>query len=87
LDAVTPGLTLGTLYSSGVGINKTKQHLTLGTLYSSGVGINKTKQHSEDREEGPGGMEEGVRGGEFMDGAFCSSILVSPHLPASQFEE
>ena len=57
------------------------------TLYSSGVGINKTKQHSEDREEGPGGMEEGVRGGEFMDGAFCSSILVSPHLPASQFEE
>ena len=26
LDAVTPGLTLGTLYSSGVGINKTKQH-------------------------------------------------------------
>jgi len=28
LDAVTPGLTLGTLYSSGVGINKTKQHGT-----------------------------------------------------------
>ena len=27
LDAVTPGLTLGTLYSSGVGINKTKQHV------------------------------------------------------------
>ena len=26
MDAVTPGLTLGTLYSSGVGINKTKQH-------------------------------------------------------------
>ena len=26
LDAVTPGLTLGTLYSSRVGINKTKQH-------------------------------------------------------------
>jgi len=26
LDAMTPGLTLGTLYSSGVGINKTKQH-------------------------------------------------------------
>jgi len=65
----------------------TLEDLTLGTLYSSGVGINKTKQHSEDREEGPGGMEEGVRGGEFMDGAFCSSILVSPHLPASQFEE
>ena len=26
MDAVTPGVTLGTLYSSGVGINKTKQH-------------------------------------------------------------
>jgi len=26
---VTPGLTLGTLYSSGVGINKTKQHYTV----------------------------------------------------------
>jgi len=26
LDAVTPGLTLGTLYSSGVGTDKTKQH-------------------------------------------------------------
>jgi len=29
LDAVTPGLTLGTLYSSGVGTNKTKQHPTV----------------------------------------------------------
>ena len=28
-DAVTPGLTLGTLYSSGVGTNKTKQHKTV----------------------------------------------------------
>jgi hypothetical protein len=26
LDAVTPGLTLGTLYCSGVDTNKTKQH-------------------------------------------------------------
>ena len=26
MDAVTPGLTLGTLYSSGVGTNKAKQH-------------------------------------------------------------
>ena len=26
MDAVTPGLTLVTLYSSGVGTNKTKQH-------------------------------------------------------------
>ena len=53
---MTPGLTLGTLHSSGVGINKTKQHsdseppvtpgLTLGTLYSSGVGTNKAKQHT-----------------------------------------
>ena len=29
LDAVTPGLTLGTLYSSGVGINTTKQHASV----------------------------------------------------------
>jgi len=28
---VTPGLTLGTLYSSGVGINKTKQHYETNT--------------------------------------------------------
>ena len=27
--SMTPGLTLGTLYSSGVGINKTKQHSEL----------------------------------------------------------
>jgi hypothetical protein len=34
LDTVTPGLTLGTLYSSGVGTNKTKQH-TYPTLPAS----------------------------------------------------
>ena len=41
---MTPGLTLGTLYSSGVGTNKTKQHTH--TLYTFGVGSNKTKQHT-----------------------------------------
>ena len=41
LDAVTPGAALGTLYSSGVGTNKTKQHrqagLRLGGLVTDGI--------------------------------------------------
>ena len=42
MDAVTPGLTLGTLYSSGVGINKTKQHthITMDCFEAPRMGLN-----------------------------------------------
>ena len=54
MDAVTPGLTLGTLYSSGVGTNKTKQHrqagLRLGGLVTDGIASVRVKAKSIHRE-------------------------------------
>jgi len=44
LDAVTPGFTLGTLYSSGVGINKSRESLRAPSEHSP-----RTYLHRRDR--------------------------------------
>ena len=46
LDAVTPGATLGTLYSSGVDSNKTKQHNTHVYVYGHAYPHTHTHTHT-----------------------------------------